>query len=510
MPQSKYEQLLEYFSTLKVTQGDHLDLPWTLLPWQDRILEKFDHRGNIALTLARGNGKTSFIGGLGAAAIDGPLRARNAEAVVVAGSMNQARIAFKHTRNALECRGHDLTDKRKFKSYDSTTRLSLESKEHKTELRVIGSDPNRAHGLAPSLLIADEPAQWKKQSGEQLWAALRTSMGKIPGSRIVTLGTKAADPTHFFNRQLLNPLANVIEYVPDPKAVEERPLDYDTIRAANPSFDHLPTLRQEIEDERLEAESDPNSLATFKALRLNGGVSEVRIPTLLEAQDWGRIENLPTNDRRGELIWGVDLASGAAMTAVAAYWLRSGRLEAIACFPEIPDLKARAKSDGAGNDYERMYERGELVRIGERAVDIGAFFRHAIEYFGQRPHVVVGDRFKVRDLRQGLIDAGMRNRCHWIPRGMGWRDGGEDVSHFRQACAEGHVRPVQSVLMRAAMANARVALDTAGNAKLAKSGDGLTVGVRAARARDDACAASIVAVAEGWRKQQQHGIRIAA
>ena len=79
---------------------------------------------------------------------------------------------------------------------------------------------------------------------------------------------------------------------------------------------------------------------------------------------------------------------------------------------------------------------------------------------------------------------------------MGYRDGGEDVRMFRAAVLKGEVHPVRSLLMRHAVGGARVTVDPAGNAKLAKNSSG----GRRHRMRDDAAAAAILAVAEGARR----------
>ncbi len=63
-------------------------------------------------------------------------------------------------------------------------------------VRVIGLDPRRMHGLQPSLIIADEPAQWPPASTDPAIAALRTSLGKIPGSRLIAIGTRPTDSGH--------------------------------------------------------------------------------------------------------------------------------------------------------------------------------------------------------------------------------------------------------------------------------------------------------------------------
>ena len=54
-----------------------------------------------------------------------------------------------------------------------------------------------------------------------------------------------------------------------------------TIRKANPSLDHLPSLKARILEEREEARHDPDALASFKALRLNMRVSDVDRAVLL-------------------------------------------------------------------------------------------------------------------------------------------------------------------------------------------------------------------------------------
>ena len=79
---------------------------------------------------------------------------------------------------------------------------------------------------------------------------------------------------------------------------------------------------------------------------------------------------------------------------------------------------------------------------------------------------------------------------------MGFKDGAEDVRAFRKGCADGRVTPVPSMLLRSAMSEARTVSDPAGNAKLCKGSQG----GRRVRARDDAAAAAILAVAAGARQ----------
>ena len=53
------------------------------------------------------------------------------------------------------------------------------------------------------------------------------------------------------------------------------------------------------------------------------------------------------------------------MTAAAAYWPETGRLEALAVFPMRPGLLERGQRDGVGPLYERLAARGELTQAGD-------------------------------------------------------------------------------------------------------------------------------------------------
>lgn len=56
-------------------------------------------------------------------------------------------------------------------------------------IRRVASDPNRLHGYNPSLVIADEVAQWTKPSLERAWTALTTAGGARASSQVVTIST---------------------------------------------------------------------------------------------------------------------------------------------------------------------------------------------------------------------------------------------------------------------------------------------------------------------------------
>ena len=168
-------------------------------------------------------------------------------------------------------------------------------------------------------------------------------------------------------------------------------------------------------------------------------------------------------------------------------------MSCLAAFPEQPSLEERGLRDGCGRLYRDCADRGELLTLGQRATDVGALMRAGMERFG-RPDLVVADRWREAELRDALEAAGVPPAALEV-RGMGYRDGAEDVRQFRRACAEGRVAPSPSLLLRSAMAEARTMSDPAGNQKLCKGSEG----GRRMRAKDDASAAAILGVSAGVR-----------
>ncbi len=481
-------KLTDYLSTLRITQGRRAGEGFTVLPWQRRFIRGAFAPGvqSAALSVARGNGKTALLSGIAAATLDGPLATRRGETIIVASSFAQARIAFDHVMAFL---GDRLADRKVWRQSDSMQVAMIENRRTGARLKVIGSDPKRAHGLAPVLVLADEPSQWPSATGERMVAALRTSAGKQPHSRLVVIGTRPAESENWFAKMLSGgcDYSQCHAASPNDSKFQRR-----TWLKANPSLAHFPDLERAIRTEAKHAKADPSVLPEFEALRLNLGTSDTESALLLEAETWAKIEG--DAGRNGPCIWGIDLGTSASQSAVAAFWPSTGRLECLAAFPAEPSLNQRGLRDGVNSLYVQCKQRGELIQTGQRAVDISGLLTEALKRFGP-PHLISADRWREAELRDAL-DAVSVPRAPLELRGQGFKDGAEDVRQFRRACLSARVTPVESLLLRSAMSEARTVSDPSANAKLAKRGEG----GRRSRARDDAVAASILAVATGARQ----------
>ena len=467
--------------------------PFEVMPWERDFADLVATGApEISISMARGNGKSAIVGALAAAVVSpgGPLHHRSASVIVVASSLKQASIVFGDVIDFLFPEGEP--DRREWRLQRSTVAHRLEHVASRARVEALGSDPRRAHGLRPSLVIADEPAQWPPATGDRMAAAIRTSLGKRPGSRLVVLGTRPASPDHWFQRLLDDPDIPGLVYAADPEA---DPLDREAWKAANPSLPWMPFLEAAIAREAKAAARDSALLPQFRAFRNNAGVSDVGDRVLLDSGTWKRIE---TDDAStdGRPILGLDLGSGAAMTAGAAVW-PSGRAETLAAFPRRPSLAERGLQDGVADRYAAMAGAGDLVLAGDFVTDIPAFLGLCIQRWGQ-PAAIVCDQWRINELRQALVASPVAV-VPLIVRRMGPRDGGEDVRRFRSVAMSGRLKPVASMLTRQALAEARTQGDASGNEWIAT---GSTSG-RRKRGRDDAACALVLAAAEFDRRPPQ-------
>ena len=491
--------LTAWLGTLTLSGGDLDGQPFTVWPWERRFLMgTFGQPGNAALSIGRGNGKSGFVAALAAAVVcpGAPLHGTRREVVCVASSFGQARVIFEDVLSYMVGLGHDLGDRSIWRRQDSQNQATLEHRPSGARVRCIGSDPKRAHGLRSFLVLADEPAQWESSSGksEAMVSALRTGLGKVPNSRLIALGTLPSDSMHWFSTML----RSTDSYTQLHAAAKDAPIyRASTWAKANPSMQYLPSLKAQIKTEAAAARRDGVQLQSFKSLRLNMGISDIVSGVLLEADVWENIEG--EADREGQYILGLDIGGSTAQSAAAGYWPKSGRLEGFGMFARNPDLATRATNDGAGNLYAECHRRGELLTEGDQVSDIGALLSEALDRWGT-PVAIASDRFKKGELIQHLNTADFPI-ADLVLRGMGWRDGAEDVRGFQLAALDGHLVPVKSLLMRASMSEARLIGDVAGNFKLAKNSEG----GRRSRAKDDIVAAAILAVAVGRRGSDVSG-----
>ena len=180
-----------------VSEGDLVGQHFTVWPFQRRFIRGFLRNTESALTMGRGNGKTTLCAALAAAAIDGPLAIQRGQVAVIAATVDQGGILFKHLLWLL---GNRLNDVNTWRVVDNATKMMIERRDTGSHVRVYGSNPASAHGLAPQIALLDEPAKWREAWSAKMYAAIVTALGKQPHSRLIALGTRPERGTgHWFS-----------------------------------------------------------------------------------------------------------------------------------------------------------------------------------------------------------------------------------------------------------------------------------------------------------------------
>ena len=108
-------------------------------------------------------------------------------------------------------------------------------------------------------------------SSERMLAALRTAAGKQARSLMILLGTRPASAEHWFE-MMLNGGADYSQI--HAAGVEDATGQRRTWVKANPSLSIMPDLERAIRRESKLAKQDESVMASFRALRLNQGVSD--------------------------------------------------------------------------------------------------------------------------------------------------------------------------------------------------------------------------------------------
>ena len=299
------ERVVGWLGGLRITQGRRAGERFKVLGWQKEFLQGTFRDGitESGLSVGRANGKSTLVAGIALASVvdDGPLLEPNAQVLIAAASYDQGSIIFDHI---LAFGEDELKDRTKYRVLNNTQNRQIINKATGSSVRVLSSDFKKAHGIAPKTVLADEGAQWGP-GGDAMFAALKTSLGKVPGSRLICLGTRPRSNLHWFAKMLNSPAPHRYTQVHAADNLDDYMNPAQWARA-NPSLLHLPDLREVIRNEAKDAESDPGLKASFLALRLNGGTSEVdNQDMLIDPGLWKELLSQPDAPREGRRIWGM-------------------------------------------------------------------------------------------------------------------------------------------------------------------------------------------------------------
>ena len=382
-----------------------------------------------ALSCPRGSAKSWIVGQLGALALrpGSPTWEPGIETLMVSASLEQSRIMLGFVREALE----DVADD--YRWLDSGQRLACTHKTTGTKLRVLSSSGKRAMGLSQfSTIYADEPAAWEARGGALMFDALRQSLGKRPGQRLVLIGTRAPAEDGSWWPSLLDGGSGPGTHVTVLTAPDGAPWDaWDTIRRVNPLVMHNASLRKTILRERDDARRDETQRPAFQAYRLNRQV-EVYRDVPITADAWRAVEGRTVPEREGRPVVGLDVGAERSWTGCCPLW-PNGRSECYAVCPGIPDLAERERQDAMPRGlYRRLHADGVLVvDDGVRVSRPATLIAHLVSV-GILPQTIYCDRFALGTLKDAVA-----GRWPVVDRVTRWSEATDDISGFRRLVADG-------------------------------------------------------------------------
>ena len=430
------------------------------------------------LSLPRANGKSWLAAHLAARVLDpdDELFRAGTESVVIAPSLAQGRIVYRFVRDMLG----DDTD---YRFADSFTLVQIVHKPTKTVLQVRSSNAKGALGLVNTpWAIIDEPGAFNVNEGEAMFDAISTATGK-PGSPLKALfiGTLAPAKGGWWH-DLVQGGSEGSTYVKLLQANPDKWDQWNEIRKCNPLTAISADFRRKLIEQRDQARGDTRLKARFWSYHLNIPSSD-ESAILLTVDDFKLATARPVGLPAGKPIVGIDLGSGRAWSAAVAVW-ESGRIEAMALSPGIPDLDAQEKRDLVPRGvYHLLVEKGSLrLAQGLRVPSPAQLFEWVCDRWGV-PVRVICDRHRLGELQDAV-----RGACPVEGRVTRWFDAATDIRALRKGVRDGpfSIDEESRALLIASLSVAYIKSDDQGNTRLAKDG-------KHNRARDDVAAALLLA-----------------
>ena len=439
-----------------------IDSAIKLRPFQKKFI-KGAFRKNVdtgVLSLPRGNGKSWLAAHLVARSLTpgDPMYTAGAEVVLLAASLEQARIVYNFVREALESTAED------YSWLDSSTRIGIKHNLSRTRLRVLSSKAKSAFGLVRvPLLIADEPGAWEVTGGTLMSDAIFTAMGK-PNSalRAIFIGTLAPSTAGWWSELVSNGTQGTV-YVQSLRGNVDRWDKWQEIKRCNPLTSISAPFRAKLIAERDAARRDTRLKGRYLSYRLNVPTGD-ESSMLLTIDDYKQLAARSVPPRIGRPLCSVDLGGSRAWSAALVIY-RNGRIECRALAPGIPNLEAQEARDRVPRGtYQVLKDQGVLIQADGLRVPPAAMLVSLITSTWGKPASLICDRFRLDELRDARVP------CRVVPRVTRWSEASFDIRALRSKVKDGPftVAECSRSLLEASLAVATVRSDDQGSVRLIK------------------------------------------
>ena len=457
-----------------------------LRPFQKRAVKALESGSydTVVLSLSRSQGKSSLAAELCFRALTpgDVLHRPGTESHLVAATIGQSRkTCFKLLRALVE----DSDRANDYKVSESANACHIRRKACNTRVSVVAGSAKSTLGLVHCpLVVVDEPGSFELDGGAALWDSLTTAQGKPESDlRLFCIGHLApratGDGHWYFDLVKRGTRGRTWVY-----AIQGRRDRWDSaaeIRRCSPLSWSYPKSRAKLLEQRDEARADSRLKAAFLSYRLNQP-SEDESRVLLTVADVEAVLARPVGAADGQPVIGIDLGSGRAWSAAVALW-RSGRMEAIAVCPGVPDIAEQERADKVNpGAYQRLVDSGKLhVADGLHVPRPAQLMALAKERWS--PFCIVADRHRYPELLDCI------NGVPVLSEVNDWKHGGLNVRALRKMAKDGplSLAPDSIDLLITSLRVSRVEGNGAGDQRMVKM-DAFNN-----RCRDDVAAALLLA-----------------
>jgi phage terminase large subunit-like protein len=457
----------------RVPEGRLMGRPMHLDDWQKDAIRAiygnpFGTRRAI-ISMARKNGKTSFIAALLLVHLIGPEAngQDNSQLYSAAQSRDQAALIFNAATKII---GQNPDMRAVIKITESSKMLT--NIELNIRYRALAADATTAFGLSPALCIHDELGQVRGPRSP-LYEALETATAAQSNPLSIIISTQSPS-----DQDLLSILIDDAKAAHDPHTVlqfytapvELDPFDEATIRLANPAFDTILNTK-EVMSMANDAKRMPPRETEFRNLILNQRV-HAEDPFIAPAI-WAACGD-PVGSFDGcEVYGGLDLSAVSDLTALVLIARKGDMKWHVKPTFWLPSEGLVEKAAADRTPYDMWARQGHLMTTPGRTVSYDYVAVYLRKIFAEYKIAKIAfDRWAFEpNLKPALTRAGMSAQFieqHFVPFGQGYQSMSPALRDLEQVLLEGKLVHGGHPTLTWCTMNAVVVTDEANNRKLSK------------------------------------------
>lgn len=494
----RVERVVAFLEFLPITKGILQGQRMALIPDQVEFITntygptKDDGRRRISTAIKsapKGNGKTGLLAGLALCHLLGPEAEPRGEVYSAAIDRQQAGIMFAEMEATILAVPQFAVRVNPIRFHKKIEVLAGDGTGSMYE--ALSADARRAHGLAPSLWVYDELAQARDRT---LLDNLMEGMGKRREALGIIISTQAPDDTHplseliDYGLQGLDPSVYVqLSAAPD----DADPFDPDVIKACNPAVGHFLDLGDLLRSANL-AKNLPSKEPSYRNLRLNQRVDAGEENRAVTAAVWK--EGATPVDRaalKGRRCFGaLDLSGKHDLTSLTLVFPDDAEEPAYDVLPFFwtPEGAMAERRQVEQDRFRQWADAGFLNIVPGRTIRYGYVARAIAQLRVEFDLAALAyDRWRIDDFLDELAEADVHSvitsegeptreeaaavsdgALRLVKFGQGFKDMAPAIENFVELALTGRIRHGSHPVLTAAVANAIVIDDPAGNQKFDK------------------------------------------